>query len=92
MSVWNNTGYVGPVDKAVITSGASSNGTSAARSLSFQGCYTDARPRTLSGCSTSRNDMTQEICVSTCDGIGYKFAGLEYGSQGFCGDALGRVE
>jgi hypothetical protein len=80
MSVWNNTAYIAPMNKPVITSGASSNGTSAARSFSFQGCYTDAQPRTLSGYLTSRNDTTQEICASTYDGMGYKFAGVEYGS------------
>jgi hypothetical protein len=88
MGVWNNTAYIGPVHKQTITA-SSNNANGTSTRYSFQGCYTDAQPRTLSGYSVTRNDMTQELCVGACDGMGYIFAGVEYGSQCFCGDGLG---
>ena len=30
-----------------------------------------------------------EYCVAACSGKGYAYAGLEYGSQCFCGNTLG---
>lgn len=33
-------------------------------------------------------DMTVETCIKQCSGGGYKYAGLEYSSQCFCGNSL----
>lgn len=63
----------------------------------YQGCYTDpsAALRALRGYSTSASPsggsgtgMTQELCVSTCSGRGYKLAGVEYGRECYCGNEI----
>jgi hypothetical protein len=59
---------------------------------SYVGCGTDAgSPRTLGDKSTQYmanvgNNMTVEWCVDFCAGSSY--AGLEYGSQCWCGNSL----
>ncbi|KAK5115437.1 hypothetical protein LTR85_009897 [Meristemomyces frigidus] len=58
---------------------------------SYIGCYDDnGGPRTLNYAQTQLNGsaMTQELCVSTCLGSGYPFAGVEYGSRCFCGQTI----
>jgi hypothetical protein len=32
--------------------------------------------------------MTVDLCVQTCVGKGYVYAGVEYGSQCFCGNSI----
>ncbi|KOS18068.1 WSC domain-containing protein 2 [Escovopsis weberi] len=56
----------------------------------YQGCYSDpAGPHTLPYRSPSSSDsMTQEICIADCKGGGYRYAGLEFGGECYCGDAL----
>ncbi|KAI0207010.1 WSC domain-containing protein [Astrocystis sublimbata] len=44
--------------------------------------------RTLPDVSLDQPDMTVEKCISACDGKGYKYAGLEYSSQCFCGNSI----
>ena len=44
--------------------------------------------RILSAYGTSASNMTQEICVGTCAGKGYRYAGTEYGVQCFCDNVL----
>ncbi|KAF7334401.1 Copper radical oxidase [Mycena venus] len=52
-----------------------------------QGCYTDdVRNRILSDASYSDDaKMTIEACTSYCDGKGFKYSGLEYGKECYCG-------
>jgi hypothetical protein len=42
--------------------------------------------RTLGDLSLDQPDMTVEKCISACDGKGFKYAGVEYRSQCFCGN------
>lgn len=48
----------------------------------FQGCYTENGPRTLSGSSyVSTTNMTDEYCIGFCDQNKYTYAGTEYGQE-----------
>lgn len=44
--------------------------------------------RTLPDVSLDQPDMTVEKCISACDSKGFKYAGLEYSSQCFCGNSI----
>jgi len=48
----------------------------------FQGCYTENGPRTLSGSSyVSPKNMTDEYCIGFCEQNKYIYAGTEYGQE-----------
>lgn len=78
LSVYNNTAYVAPY---ILPSIGSYN---------LKGCYTDSGPtRALSGYSfTNATAMTEEMCVGTCQAKGYSMAGIEYGRECYCDNAL----
>lgn len=66
---------------------------SEAEESNYVGCYTDiASKRTLSGSSTRGDDMTVEKCANFCSsangGLGYKYYGLEYFSECYCGNTF----
>jgi uncharacterized protein DUF1996/WSC domain-containing protein len=54
----------------------------------YLGCAKDAngRSRTLDGPSRLNDDMTVETCIAFCNDRGYKFAGLEYQRECYCGN------
>jgi hypothetical protein len=55
----------------------------------YQGCYVDGlNGRDLPYQAADNEENTQEVCISTCAGLGYTIAGVEYGVQCFCGNAL----
>jgi hypothetical protein len=56
----------------------------------WQGCYDDVvnkalNPRVL---PDDRDFMTIELCVGECLRLGYLYAGLEYGSECYCGPGI----
>lgn len=52
----------------------------------YVGCATDSTgSRTLTGPTTSANNMTTEMCQSFCAGHNLPLAGTEYSSQCYCG-------
>jgi len=54
-----------------------------------QGCYSDHYPvRVLSGPSSTAASMTVESCLNFCSSTGYNIAGLENGSECYCGNAV----
>src|SRR5271170_7390592 len=54
-----------------------------------EGCYTDSvGARTLTGATYNGNGMTDEACVSFCDGKTFAYAGTEYAGQCYCGNSL----
>ncbi|MGD0911310.1 MAG: Ig-like domain-containing protein, partial [Terracidiphilus sp.] len=59
--------------------------TSAAQT--YLGCFNDDEngARALNGYSWSSNQMTIEQCVSSCASQGSEYAGVEYGSNCYCG-------
>ena len=78
-----------------VSSTSTSTSSSASASVSLPtgwsnlATYTDSTAgRTLGGYQFSSSSMTQDLCVSTCNGKGYKYAGVEYASQCFCGDDI----
>ena len=85
LSVYNNTAFVAPkIVQSVVAS------TGALGTYTYRGCYTElTNARALSSYAvTSTTLMTAEYCVAACSGKGYAYAGLEYGSQCFCGETL----
>ncbi|CAC9885215.1 unnamed protein product, partial [Aureobasidium pullulans] len=44
--------------------------------------------RALKGGSTTATDMTVEKCIKYCLGKNFRFAGIEYGSQCYCGSQV----
>jgi hypothetical protein len=53
------------------------------------GCYADTATRDLPFVAQSSNTVTVESCVSACGTAGYKYAGVQYGHQCFCGNGYG---
>jgi hypothetical protein len=51
----------------------------------FLGCYMDnassGAPRSLNFGAYQNSDNTNELCQSTCAGLGYAYSGTEYGEQ-----------
>ncbi|OBT59099.1 hypothetical protein VE04_00699 [Pseudogymnoascus sp. 24MN13] len=79
ISIYNYTSFVPPVLAANIGN------------YVLQGCYTDSvANRTLKGYAfTNTTSMTQELGINTCKAKAYGYAGIEYGSQCYCGLAIG---
>uniref|UniRef100_A0A8C8H8D4 WSC domain-containing protein n=1 Tax=Oncorhynchus tshawytscha TaxID=74940 RepID=A0A8C8H8D4_ONCTS len=57
---------------------------------SYMGCFLDnSKERALRGSvSTDFRKMTSTMCQDTCSASGYQFAGLEYGSECYCGNHI----
>ena len=72
MNVYNNTQFVYPSHKTVVDR------------YVFQGCFVDVGSRTLGAYSVSNGEMSQELCVGVCKGKGFRYAGVEYGSECWC--------
>ncbi|KAK1976643.1 WSC domain-containing protein [Colletotrichum cereale] len=54
-----------------------------------QSCYTDSpSQRALSYKVPSFDKFSAAQCITQCDGLGYTYAGLEYGSECFCGNSI----
>ncbi|KAI5236520.1 hypothetical protein E4T42_09446 [Aureobasidium subglaciale] len=70
------------------TSTATASSTSASLSLptgfASYGCFVDGTPRALAYSAGSKSDNTPYKCASTCQSLGYKYAGTEYGSECWC--------
>ncbi|KAK4208619.1 putative fungistatic metabolite [Rhypophila decipiens] len=55
----------------------------------YKGCYTDSSDKhSLTGRVEYLGDMTHEQCGAYCDRYGYRYFGVEYGSQCFCGTEI----
>ncbi len=63
---------------------------------SYLGCFKDSgdpfgtENRDLNGLFVSKSDMTVKKCINLCKSKGFKYAGVEYGSQCFCGNSYGK--
>lgn len=56
------------------------------------GCYREpSSGRALEGASTSSDTMTASQCLNYCSSKGYAFAGVEYGRECWCDDAIRRA-
>lgn len=56
--------------------------------VEYLGCYPDAEARTLPFLFDDNITSIAE-CRRGCDSLGYRFAGLQYYTECFCGDSLG---
>ena len=52
------------------------------------GCIQEVAGRALTGLRVDNQQMTQETCIASCAAAGYKYAGVEYGVECYCGNAL----
>ncbi|KXT06039.1 hypothetical protein AC578_1337 [Pseudocercospora eumusae] len=68
---------------------AATNNNTYAGNMTYWGCWSDQSPKTLPNMTYTSNDNTIEKCTKTCAEGGNTMAGLEYGTQCFCGKSLG---
>ncbi|PIL30122.1 hypothetical protein GSI_07699 [Ganoderma sinense ZZ0214-1] len=52
------------------------------------GCVSDNAARALTGFSVTNDEMTYDSCISGCAAQGYSMAGIEYGSECYCGNSF----
>lgn len=86
LNVFTNPSIVAPVQdsKTPVTSGALPTGWAAASSQ----CIQEVSGRALTGASIAGNSMTVSTCLSFCQTQGFAYAGLEFGQECYCGNAL----
>ncbi|XP_071103917.1 uncharacterized protein [Haliotis cracherodii] len=53
----------------------------------YIGCFIDGRVRLLPSAYMTSSSMTPDVCISHCKQKGYRYAGVEYTNQCFCGDS-----
>ncbi|KAL5005676.1 hypothetical protein ScPMuIL_016834 [Solemya velum] len=55
----------------------------------YLGCYIDSGTRDLNGASVNLAANTPQLCTNYCFDQGFAYAGVQYGSQCFCGNEYG---
>ncbi|KAK8049291.1 hypothetical protein PG994_011021 [Apiospora phragmitis] len=70
------------------TTATTAGGVASPESATYLGCASEAPGRALNQRATAGADMTIEKCLAFCAGAGLPLAGLEYGSECFCGTSL----
>ncbi|CAG2202657.1 unnamed protein product [Mytilus edulis] len=68
--------------------GYTGDGINACSKLGYLGCYRDDSTRILSKAILQDKGMTVQKCQQFCGKKGFKFAGVEYGYECFCGNVL----
>lgn len=84
LAIWNDTSYSQSVTTLVVDTTTINNG-----SATYMGCFSDpgGNNRALSNDSMfDTTAMTNEKCVSYCEGKGYSLAGTEYSQECYCGN------
>ncbi|KAI7500184.1 WSC-domain-containing protein [Hortaea werneckii] len=76
-------------DPNLNSSSSAINNNTYAGNMTYYGCWSDQSPRTIDYMAYDSNSNTVEKCTQTCADKGYSIAGIEFGSQCFCGNALG---
>lgn len=74
---------------ALNTSSSSFNNNTYAGNMTYWGCWSDQTPQSLTNLTYTSNANTIELCTQTCAAGGNTIAGLEFGTQCFCGNSLG---
>ncbi|KFY34113.1 hypothetical protein V494_07045 [Pseudogymnoascus sp. VKM F-4513 (FW-928)] len=68
---------------------ASVNAASLPENWTYKGCYVDSvAARSLSGGAMNSDALTESACASFCGTKGFKYAGVEYGVECYCGNTL----
>ena len=52
------------------------------------GCYQDDSSRVLTVSQPTDSSLTIAKCLAKCSGLGYAYAGVEYGIECYCGSSL----
>ncbi|KUJ17722.1 FAD/NAD(P)-binding domain-containing protein [Mollisia scopiformis] len=82
VGIWNLTGYVYP--RVIETVG----------NWSLEGCVEDEVAKRVLGnyshAGTASEGMTIQRCLSTCQGMGLRYAGVEFGNECYCGSSITR--
>lgn len=82
INIYSLSAATGTTSVATSTTGTVTTTSSAATSTSSAwtklGCYQDANTRALAGYSTTISTLTPSSCQTTCAGLGYTYAGVEY--------------
>ena len=69
-------------DVSILAKRAPAPSTNLPSTWTYQGCYTDGGPRTLSGPAyTNTTGMTVGSCIAFCNTQYYIYAGLEYAQE-----------
>ena len=76
-------------DPTLNATSTSVNNNTYAGNMTYWGCWSDQSPPTLTNMTYQDNANTVERCTSACAQGGNTIAGLEYGTQCFCGSSLG---
>jgi len=58
--------------------------------FSYKGCYKDTSKRDLNKMVYSTNANNSSMCYKSCNKKGYKYFGLQYGKECFCGNKFGK--
>lgn len=74
---------------ALNSTAASVNNNTYAGNMTYWGCWTDQTPRSLPNQAYSNNTNTIETCTTVCAQGGNTIAGIEFGTDCYCGSALG---
>ncbi len=69
--------------------GLGGDGSDGGPSSLYIGCFADSMTRDLSDSEYNSQMNTPELCINTCGKAGYDFAGVQNGSECYCGDAYG---
>ncbi|KAI0203467.1 WSC domain-containing protein [Astrocystis sublimbata] len=78
-----------PFPDATCKTIASDTPTGAYNGMTYQGCFSDeGTTRTLGSFLYNDDGNTVDLCTSTCAQKGYKLAGMEYGSECYCGNKV----
>jgi hypothetical protein len=76
-------------DPALNATTSSINNNTYAGNLTYAGCWSDAGAyRSLPTLAYDNGSNTIELCTSTCVSRGFSIAGVEFGSQCYCGNYL----
>ena len=58
----------------------------------YKGCFIDESERHLDGAETRSEEMTPLMCNEFCKEEGYKYHGVEFGTECYCGNSYGKYE
>lgn len=78
------------VKNSAVISGYKKRDIVASKEEGYIGCYRDQGDRDLNGYFFSSDLLTPEVCSKACARMGFKYAGVQYGSQCFCGNEYGK--
>jgi hypothetical protein len=88
-AVSSSTALVSPYSSSTATTVPHPTISGVPGSWSYRGCFTEASTgRALSGASTRSATLTPATCAQFCHDAGLPLAGLEYGSECYCGASL----